>query len=61
MVALVRADSKREDIETWAIPGGKIDPGENAVKAATREFFEECLKKNAEGMFMQRLHHEKHV
>lgn len=32
---------KRRDIPIWVLPGGKIEPNENANKAVLREVFEE--------------------
>jgi len=40
---------KRSDVEThsgeWSIPGGKVEPGEEIIDAANREFYEETNKK----------------
>ena len=39
---------KRSDVETysgeWSIPGGKVEPGEEIIDAANREFYEETNK-----------------
>jgi ADP-ribose pyrophosphatase YjhB (NUDIX family) len=40
---------KRSNVETysgeWSIPGGKVDPDEDIIDAAHREFYEETDKK----------------
>jgi len=40
---------KRSNVETysgeWSIPGGKVEPGEEIIDAANREFYEETNKK----------------
>jgi 8-oxo-dGTP diphosphatase len=40
---------KRSNVETysgeWSIPGGKVEPGEEIIDAAHREFYEETDKK----------------
>ena len=39
---------KRSNVETysgeWSIPGGKVEPGEEIIDAANREFYEETNK-----------------
>lgn len=37
----VLAVSRRDDPTTWSLPGGKVDPGESPMAAATRELYEE--------------------
>lgn len=34
---------QRRDNLMWAIPGGKVDPGEKAIEALKREFIEEAM------------------
>lgn len=33
--------SRRNDFTQWGVPGGKVDPGEDAITALIRETFEE--------------------
>jgi len=35
------AVSRRNDLTQWGFPGGKVDPGESNIEAATREIYEE--------------------
>lgn len=34
---------QRRDNQSWAIPGGMVDPGEQVTKTLKREFTEEAL------------------
>ncbi len=38
---LVLGCARKDMPENWGLPGGKIDPGEEAIDAAEREVFEE--------------------
>eukprot|EP00731_Ephydatia_muelleri_P023481 Em0015g1064a len=34
---------RRKDTDTWAVPGGKVEPGETALATSMREFAEEAM------------------
>ena len=40
---------ERKDSGKWAIPGGKVDPGEEVAITARREFMEEALDSTGAG------------
>jgi len=46
----VLAVSRRDDPTAWGLPGGKVDPGEEPIQAASRELAEET------GLVASRLH-----
>lgn len=53
-VLLLQRSDEGDAAGTWAIPGGKIEEGETAEKAAFRECFEEMNYRGAPGVQLMR-------